>query len=105
MSCINEVRDNPPYCNFCFNARVYEPTLEEQLDPFNTELTDENDSSSCSIGTCNPSTSIMLNSGNGKPVNIEFRTWSSKAEYWITVGRYYPKFCPECGRRLDEYEH
>ena len=40
-------------CRFCFNARVYGPTEEEMMDPFITELTDENDSSSCGVGEMN----------------------------------------------------
>lgn len=100
-----EVVERPSYCKFCFNARVYRPTDEEMIDPFSTELTDDNDLSSCGVGQCySKERRFTINSGNGKPVNIEFEEWSSKAERWITVGRYYPKFCPECGRRLDEYE-
>ena len=41
---MNETKQ--PYCKYCFNARVYKPTDEELMDPFATELTDENDSSS-----------------------------------------------------------
>ncbi len=100
-----EVVERPPYCKFCFNARVYRPTDEEMIDPFSTELTDDNDSSSHGVGQCySKERRFMINSGNGKPVNIEFEEWSFKAERWITVGRYYPKFCPECGRRLNEYD-
>lgn len=100
-----EVVERPPYCKFCFNARVYEPTMEEQLDPQNTPLTDDNDSSSHVVGeNMRPYRSITINSGNGEPLNIEFLEWAVTRERWETVGKYYPKFCPECGRRLDEYE-
>ncbi len=100
-----EVVERLPYCKFCFNARVYEPTEEELMDSMNTPLTDENDSSSHVVGKhMRPYRSIMLNSGNGKPLNIEFLEWSSARERWETVGLYYPKYCPECGRRLDEYD-
>lgn len=103
MSCINEVRDNPTYCNFCFNARVYEPT-EDNLLTGNT-LDDTNDSSSIVVGEhMRPYRSIMINSGNGEPLNIEFLEWAPTRERWETVGKYYPKYCPECGRKIDEYD-
>lgn len=99
------VQERPPYCKFCFNTRVYEPTIEEQLDPQNTPLTDDNDSSSHVVGeSMRPYRSIMINSGNGKPLNIEFLEWSPYRERWETVGLYHPKYCPECGRRLNEYD-
>jgi hypothetical protein len=43
----------------------------------------------------------MFNSGMGKPCEIEFRNWYNGR--WHAVGYYYPKFCPECGRELNEY--
>ena len=93
------------YCKYCFNARIYKPTDEELMDPFATELTDENDSSSCSVGHCaSRNRRFMINSGHGQPVNIEFEEWTEKMPEWHRVGIYYPKYCPECGRRLDEYE-
>lgn len=100
-----EVVERPLYCKYCFNARVYEPTEEEIMDPFATELTDDNDSSSIVVGEhMRPNRSIMINSGNGKPLNIEFLEWNSTREQWETVGLYHPKYCPECGRKLDEYD-
>ena len=94
-----------PYCKYCFNARIYKPTDEELMNPFSTELTDENDSSSCGVGHCfTRNRRFMINSGNGQPVNIEFEEWTEKMPEWHRVGIYYPKYCPECGRRLDEYE-
>lgn len=102
---VEVVQERPPYCKFCFNARVYEPTMEEQLDPQNTPLTDNNDSSSHVVGeNMRPYRSVMINSGNGKPLNIEFLEWSPYRERWETVGLYHPKYCPECGRRLNEYD-
>ena len=98
--------DKQPYCKYCFNARVYKPTDEELMDPFATELTDENDSSSCGVGHCfTRNRRFMINSGNGQPVNIEFEEWTEKMPEWHRVGIYYPKYCPECGRRLDEYDN
>lgn len=93
------------YCKYCFNARVYKPTDEELMDPFATELTDENDSSSCSVGQSSMGTRFMISSGYGEPVRIEIDKFLELRQEWVTVGKYYPKHCPECGRRLDEYDN
>lgn len=92
------------YCKYCFNARIYKPTDEELMDPYATELTDENDSSSCGVGECAKELRFMISSGYGEPVRIELDRWSENLKQWVTVGKYYPKYCPECGRKLDEYE-
>ena len=96
----------PSYCKYCFNARVYKPTDEELMDPLATELTDENDFSSHSVGHCfSRNRRFMINSGHSHPVNIEFEEWTEARPEWHRVGIYYPKYCPECGRRLDEYDN
>lgn len=102
---IVDEEDKQPYYKYCFNARVYEPTEEEMMDPFATELTDENDSSSCGVGTSCNNTRFMISSGHGEPVRIEIDKFFEDYQEWHTVGKYYPKYCPECGRRLDEYEN
>lgn len=99
-----EKKEPVKYCKFCFNARIYKPTEEEMMNPFNTELTDENDSSSCGVGTSCNNTRLMISSGYGEPVRIEIDKFFEDYQEWHTVGKYYPKYCPECGRRLDEYE-
>ena len=96
--------ERKPYCKYCFNARVYKPTDEELMDPFSTELTDENDFSSCGVGTSYNNTRLMITSGHGEPVRIEIDKFFEDYQEWHTVGKYYPKYCPECGRRLNEYE-
>ena len=101
---IVDEEDKPSYCKYCFNARVYKPTDEELMDPFATELTDENDSSSCGVGTSCNNTRLMISSGYGEPVRIEIDKFFEDYQEWHTVGKYYPKYCPECGRRLDEYD-
>ena len=86
-----------PYCKYCFNARIYKPTEEELMDPFSTELTDENDSSSCSVGRATHELRFMISSGHGEPVRIEIDKFYHGLQEWHTVGKYYPKYCPECG--------
>ena len=92
------------YCKYCFNARIYKPTEEEFMDPFATELTDENDSSSCGVGQGTSEFRMMISSGHREPVRVEVDRWSIHMQQWVTVAKYYPKYCPECGRRLNEYE-
>ena len=91
-------------CNFCFNAHVYASmpkTVEEEC--FGTDLTDSNDWSSSTVGCHADNYQIYINAGNGKPVNIETCEWAPDGR-WRTVAIYYPKYCPECGRQLLEYE-
>ena len=97
-------KETKHYCKYCFNARIYKPTDEERMDPYNTELTDENDYSSCGVGHCSYRKRFMITSGYGEPLRIEFEEYFPDDESWHIVGKYYPKYCPECGRRIDEYE-
>ena len=90
-------------CNFCFNAHVYEKmpkTAEEEF--FDTGLDDTNDGFSGTVGTHSENHQVYINSGGGKPVNIETCEWVGGR--WQTVAVYYPKYCPECGRALTEYD-
>ena len=92
------------YCGFCFNARVWSPETE---DDFLYPITDENDLSWHGIrdrGSVSDKRSIMIRSGGGKPLCIEFSEWFDKGNRWITSAEYYPRYCPECGRKLDEYD-
>ena len=96
--------ERPEYCKYCFNARIYEPTDEEIMSPYAIHLTDDNDSSSHSIGVYEKEKRFIISSGNGEPVRIEFEYWEPQWKQWLPIGKYYPKYCPECGRRLNEYD-
>jgi hypothetical protein len=89
-------------CHFCFNAHVW-AKLPHEEDYFDEGLHDENDFSSCGIGCAESKYQMYFNSGNGQACNIELCTWH-EGYGWSPVARYYPKFCPECGRELDEYQ-
>ena len=90
-------------CSFCFNAYVATTLPEPEDNYFDNELTDDNDFSSATIGFSGHSHQMYFNSGGGKACNIEVCEWGEDSR-WHTVGYYYPKFCPECGRPLDEYK-
>lgn len=88
-------------CHFCYNAQVWAKEPHEEEDYFDEGLNDTNDFSSCGIGYCDDRHRLFFNSGNGEACNIELCEWFNGR--WHTMGRYFPKFCPECGRPLDEY--
>lgn len=94
-------------CNFCFNAYVDSKLPKTEDDYFENELTDDDDGSSATIGKSVNNFQMYFNSGMGKPCNIEVCEWKENGYRgqpgWSTIGVYYPKFCPECGRKLDEY--
>ena len=99
--CAQYIESEPAKCcKFCFNARIYKPTEEELMNPFNTELTDDNDSSSCCVGNTCEHLRFMISSGCGEPVRIEIDEYLPKLKEWHTFGKYYPKYCPECGVRM-----
>lgn len=99
----NNKQNEYNYCHVCFNARVCPPSD----DPYEDVLTDENDLSYIGVGDSGRTIKgrrIMIGSGGGKPLRIQFDEWIESVKEWHTTAEYYPKFCPECGRRLDEYE-
>lgn len=90
-------------CKFCYNAHVWSKEPHDEEDYFNGGLHDDNDGSSCGIGHAMHYYRIHFNSGMGEACNIETSRWSKELG-WVEVARYYPKFCPECGRCLEEYK-
>ena len=78
-------------CYMCDNAKI------------NSELTDDNDASMIGVGKCTQNFRMMLCSGWGKPLRIDVEQWNERTG-WYVIGRYEPKFCPNCGRKIVEYE-
>lgn len=76
-------------CSFCLSAYV------------DADLTPDCDASYCSVGECAPGYRFMLCAGAGKAVRIEVDVLG--ADGWHTVGHYFPRFCPSCGRELKEF--
>jgi hypothetical protein len=83
-------------CRFCANNRT-NPEWELDEDQVSYAMT---------IGRAGKGHRIMLNKNPYRPLEIEFSQWNEnlKTPQWQTVGYYYPKFCPECGRKIDEYD-
>ena len=89
-------------CNFCFNAHVWAKLPHDEEDYFDGGLHDDNDGSSHGIGRASPQYKLDFNSGMGVACNIGVHRWQPDTG-WIRVAEYFPKYCPECGRKLDEY--
>lgn len=78
-------------CRMCNNSKVDE------------DLNDNNDYSAHTIGIWNDENlRLMLCSGGRKPTRIELEKWIDRIG-WVTIGAYYPKYCPNCGREILEY--
>lgn len=92
--CLKDLKDahRRTPCYLCDNARL------------NNELEDYNDFHSSGIGSFSKDCRIMLTSGSGKPLRIEIARWNDNVQQWEDIGIYCPKFCPECGREIKEYE-
>lgn len=90
-------------CKFCFNAYVWKSLPHEEEEYFDGGLDNDNDGHSVTIGNAPMTYQMYFNSGMGKPCEIEFCKWGNN-DRWNTIGRYYPKYCPECGRELSEYK-
>lgn len=79
-------------CYMCDNARI------------NGELTEDTDFSSISIGNSAKGYRMFLSSGYRKPPRIEVEQHDDKIG-WHNIGVYYPKYCPNCGREIKEYDN
>lgn len=79
-------------CYMCTNAKV------------NDELTVDNDYSAHCIGDMPRYKRFLIESGWGKPLRICYEEWNDQYGHWSTIGYYYPKYCPNCGRELKEYK-
>ena len=88
-------------CPVCFNAYVYNSLPKVEEDYFDEGLNDTNDFGSRTVGTSNNGFQMYINSGGGRPLEIETCQWTN--DKWHTMAVYRPKFCPECGRALTEY--
>ena len=79
-------------CEMCDSARV------------NSKLDKYDDYSIHSIGsTSHRLRRFVLCSGRGEPVRINYEMYDVEVSRWRLYGTYYPKYCPNCGRRLFEY--
>jgi hypothetical protein len=59
-----------------------------------------------SVGIADKGYRVMFVKDPYKPLLIEFGHWNDKLNpsQWLAVAGYFPKFCPECGRKIDEYD-
>lgn len=83
-------------CKFCANNRT-NPEWELEEDQVFYAM---------SVGKSENSTRIMFVKNPNEPLMLEVSRWNDKInpQQWQPVGYYYPKFCPECGRKIDEYD-
>jgi hypothetical protein len=83
-------------CRFCANNRT---NPEWELD-------EEQVSYAMTRGKFEKGFRIMLSKNHYQPLCIEFDHWRDdlRTPQYQLVGYYYPKFCPECGRKIDEYD-
>lgn len=46
---------------------------------------------------------MLICSGWQKPLRIDVEVWLN--DLWCVACRYYPKYCPNCGRKIVEYQN
>lgn len=83
-------------CRFCANNRT-NPEWELDEDQVFYAI---------SAGRSENGTRLMFVKNPNEPLVLEVSRWNDKInpQQWQPVGYYYPKFCPECGRKIDEYD-
>ena len=83
-------------CKFCGNNRT---NSEWELD-------EEQVSYAMTIGASENGYRVMYNKVPYRPLEIIFDVWRENLNptQWVQVGSYFPKYCPECGRKIDEYD-
>lgn len=79
-------------CALCDNALL------------NDDLNAGNDYACRSIGDMPARQRLMLCTGGSRPLRIEYEAFNDQYGIWQTLGIYYPKCCPECGREIYEYD-
>ena len=77
-------------CLMCNNSKV---------DP---DLTIDNDLHCKCIGDMPLRKRLMLCSGGGKPLRIEYEEFNDLSGIWQLKGLYYLNRCPECGRDVSK---
>ena len=83
-------------CKFCSNNRT---NPEWELD-------EEQVSYAMTIGTSEKGYRVMYNKVPYRPLEITFDVWREdlNPSQWLQVAGYFPKYCPECGRKIEEYD-
>ena len=87
------MQNDQKFCYMCYNAKLDDTG----------ELNDKNDFSSITVGNSASGYRIMISSGYGKSLRIEQWILCKDANTWALAGEYYPKYCPNCGREITEY--
>ena len=80
-------------CSYCY---------DHTIDP---DLTEENDFSSIQIGNSAQHIFMFISTGGTRSPRIDVWQRFPSDQYATEnklVGIYYPKYCPECGRKLRE---
>jgi len=78
-------------CHMCNNALIDE------------DLSEDTDYSAFTLAiNKDENIRLMLCSGNRKPLRIEVETWRENYG-WAKIDEYLPRYCPNCGREILEY--
>lgn len=65
------------------------------------DLTEVDSDSLCvGIGICVPDYRMLISPWTSSGFCLEVHNFNSTLDEWIPVGYCFPKYCPNCGRRL-----